>query len=116
VNSRSDSVLARNSRKSKCEVRRIVFPGIEDRRAAVGHMEDISRCEVEVVLNRCSSKQRIDVAVIKDGSEKALFVWGQITYDDVFGKEHHTKFGQSLVWLPDGKIFGYYTPGQNDAD
>lgn len=57
-----------------------------------------------------------EIDSIKKGVEKAVYVWGLITYDDIFGEEHHTRFGQVLFWIPDGKIFGNYIPGQNDAD
>jgi hypothetical protein len=57
-----------------------------------------------------------EVPLIKEGSRKALCIWGLITYDDVFGESHHTKFGQWLTWYPNGTLFGYYIPGQNDAD
>ncbi len=57
-----------------------------------------------------------EVAVIKEGSRKALCVWGLITYEDIFGANHQTKFGQWLTWYPNGTVFGYYIPSQNDAD
>jgi hypothetical protein len=57
-----------------------------------------------------------DVALIKEGASKALVAWGLITYEDIFGNTHNTRFGQWLTWFPDGKVFGYYIPGQNDAD
>lgn len=47
---------------------------------------------------------------------KALYVWGFVTYEDIFRRLHKTEFCQSLMWLPDGKIFGLYTPGHNSAD
>lgn len=57
-----------------------------------------------------------DVPAIKEGKEKALCVWGLITYEDVFGKAHKTKFGQWITWWPNDQILGYYLAGQNDAD
>ena len=57
-----------------------------------------------------------EVAVIKEGSRKALCVWGLITYEDIFGVNHKTRFAQWLTWYPNGTVFGYYIPGQNDAD
>jgi hypothetical protein len=57
-----------------------------------------------------------DVPAIKEGKEKALCVWGLITYEDVFGKAHKTKFGQWITWWPNDQIIGYYLAGQNDAD
>lgn len=57
-----------------------------------------------------------EVPIIKEGKEKALCVWGLITYEDVFGKTHSTKFGQWITWWPNGQVLGYYLPSQNDAD
>jgi hypothetical protein len=57
-----------------------------------------------------------EVATIKEGREKALCVWGLVTYEDIFGAEHHTKFGQWIVWNPNGAVNGYFIVGQNDAD
>jgi hypothetical protein len=58
-----------------------------------------------------------DVGSIKKGISKALCIWGTITYDDVFGGQHYTKFGQIMTWQLDGKAtFGHYIPGQNDGN
>jgi hypothetical protein len=57
-----------------------------------------------------------EVADIKEGIGKILCVWGVVTYNDIFGGSHTTKFGQLLTWLPDNSIFGYYLTGQNDSD
>ena len=57
-----------------------------------------------------------EVALIKEANGKALHMWGTITYEDIFGDTHTTKFGQSIVFAPPNQIVGWYTPGQNDAD
>lgn len=58
-----------------------------------------------------------EVADIKEGNGKALYTWGFITYEDIFGTSHRTKFGQWVTWLPNGQVFGYYMGlGQNYAD
>lgn len=57
-----------------------------------------------------------EVAAIKEGRDKGLYVWGVVTYDDIFGESHQTKFCQQLTWWPDGTVYGYYIAGQNDAD
>jgi len=57
-----------------------------------------------------------EVATIKEGTKKALCMWGDIVYEDIFGVTHKTKFGHWLYWLPNGKVFGYYIPNQNEAD
>ncbi|MGA8732028.1 MAG: hypothetical protein WB608_24935 [Terracidiphilus sp.] len=53
---------------------------------------------------------------IKIGRGAGIYAWGIVTYEDVFGDSHTTKFCQRLTWLPDGNVFGYYIPGRNDAD
>jgi hypothetical protein len=59
-----------------------------------------------------------DVSDIKHGRDGkgALTVWGIVTYDDIFGQSHTTKFGQWLFWYPNQTPYGYYIPGQNDMD
>jgi hypothetical protein len=57
-----------------------------------------------------------EIVGIKEGDGRALCVWGTVTYEDIFGASHKTNFGQWLTWYPDGTIYGYYIPGQNDAD
>jgi hypothetical protein len=57
-----------------------------------------------------------EVGLIKEGRTKALCVWGLVTYDDIFGESHRTKFAQWVVWNPNGRVFGYYIAGQNDSD
>jgi hypothetical protein len=56
-----------------------------------------------------------EVEKIKRAEGKALFAWGIITYEDVFGQSHQTRFCQIVTWLPDGKTWGYYTDRHNDA-
>lgn len=57
-----------------------------------------------------------EVAAIKEMNGKALCVWGVITYEDVFGETHTTKFGQQIGWLPNQTIYGFYIGGHNEAD
>jgi hypothetical protein len=57
-----------------------------------------------------------EVQAIKEGKDRALCVWGLVTYEDMYGKPHSTKFGQWLTWWPNGRVFGYYLAGQNDFD
>ena len=59
-----------------------------------------------------------DVADVKHGrgGKGALTVWGTVTYDDIFGQNHTTKFGQWLFWYPNQAVYGFYIPGQNDMD
>ena len=57
-----------------------------------------------------------EIAAIKQGGSKALTVWGDVTYEDIFGDNHITKFAQWLFWNPNHTVYGYYIPGQNDMD
>jgi hypothetical protein len=57
-----------------------------------------------------------EVDDLKIGKGRSLYSWGTVTYDDVFGASHKTQFCQQLTWQADGNVFGYYTPGHNDAD
>lgn len=41
-----------------------------------------------------------DVPVIKRGDGWALFVWGYLTYEDIFGHQHRTTFAQQYAWVP----------------
>jgi hypothetical protein len=59
----------------------------------------------------------IDVDDIRyQRKNRSLYVWGIISYEDIFGVAHSTKFCHSIVWSPNGSISGFYTPGYNDAD
>jgi len=57
-----------------------------------------------------------EVGLIKEGTRKALCVWGLVTYEDIFGDHHTTRFGQIIQWYPNGSLFVYFVPGQNDSD
>lgn len=59
-----------------------------------------------------------DVQNVKDGISKRVFIWGVITYDDIFGDTHETKFCHSLYWIgnplnPD--LRGTYSATHNEA-
>ena len=49
-----------------------------------------------------------EVQSIMAGQNRRVYIWGTIAYRDQFGDEHETDFSQSVVWLPDGRIFGMY--------
>jgi hypothetical protein len=58
-----------------------------------------------------------EVESIKNGVDtKALYVWGRVTYEDVFGEKHFTRFCQRIYWTRDNQVRGHYIPGRNDAD
>jgi hypothetical protein len=58
-----------------------------------------------------------EVEDIKLGKHpKCLWVWGIVTYEDVFGETQSSKFCQSLFWSSDNKnVFGYYYHKNNEA-
>lgn len=57
-----------------------------------------------------------EVASVKEGTKRVLTIWGLVTYEDIFGDSHTTRFGQWLTWFPNNRPYGFYIPGQNDAD
>jgi hypothetical protein len=58
----------------------------------------------------------VDIQAIKEGTGQALYVWGLVTYEDIFGEKHRTKYALQLYWLVNNTVGGFYVPGQNDAD
>ena len=42
------------------------------------------------------------------GDRVALWVWGIVHYEDVYGDPHSTEFCQRLNWQPDAKVYGRY--------
>lgn len=50
------------------------------------------------------------------GGDKALYCWGRISYEDVFGESHFTQFCQHIYWDLKDNVMGHYVPGRNDAD
>lgn len=56
-----------------------------------------------------------EVADIKTGQTRALYVWGLVSYRDVFDIEQTTKFCQVIFWTTDTNIFGTYISRHNEA-
>ncbi len=59
-----------------------------------------------------------EVEAIKLGTERRVHIWGIVTYDDVFGESHMTKFCHSLFWVKVGDqevIRGTYSNHHNEA-
>jgi len=60
-----------------------------------------------------------EVTLIMKGEQKRLVIWGDITYDDVFGGKWLTKFCHTFVFYPasDGviKVNGYFYAKHNSA-
>jgi hypothetical protein len=58
-----------------------------------------------------------EVQSVKEGcNANALYVWGLITYQDVFGDNHYTRFCQRIYWDMKGMVRGHYLPGRNGSD
>jgi hypothetical protein len=58
-----------------------------------------------------------EVENIKRGvGDRGLYVWGRVTYEDVFGERHFTRFCQHIYWDLKNNIRGHYIPDRNDAD
>jgi hypothetical protein len=53
---------------------------------------------------------------IKRGKGDALYIWGIVNYEDVFGESHFTKFCQTTFFGPDGKVYGFFLPKHNEAN
>jgi hypothetical protein len=66
-----------------------------------------------IVDDFCDDKEVED---IKFGNGKVLYIWGIVSYEDVFGESHFTKFCQSTLFSPDGKVYGFFIPRHNEAD
>jgi hypothetical protein len=57
-----------------------------------------------------------EVANIKNGfMGRGLYVWGLITYEDIFKQPHETRFCQHLYWDQRGDVRGIYVLGRNEA-
>ena len=59
-----------------------------------------------------------EIAGIKAGHTQALFIWGIVYYDDVFGEPHETRFCQTYIWFGEGNetiVRGYYNSRHNEA-
>ena len=59
-----------------------------------------------------------EVEAIKGGGTYRVYVWGKITYRDIFDDEHLTEFCHSIYWLgPEGQqtIYGNYDYHHNKA-
>jgi hypothetical protein len=56
-----------------------------------------------------------EVEDIKRGIRRAVYVWGTVWYEDVFGEARETHFCHHIIWRPDGKVYGYYNERNNTA-
>lgn len=57
---------------------------------------------VNAVAPRIYSDEEVND--LKSGNKKLLYVFGTVTYQDVFGESHYTKICQMILWMADGTI------------
>ena len=67
-----------------------------------------------IVDGFCADKEVDSIKYAK--GDKGLYVWGRVTYEDVFGEKHFTQFCQHIYWDLKDKVRGHYIPGRNDAN
>jgi hypothetical protein len=75
-----------------------------------GHQPPIT---LTLVVDRLYSEE--EIAELRSGS-KRLYLFGTITYDDVYRVARYTNFSFSVVWLNEGKTMGLFTRRHNDAE
>lgn len=59
-----------------------------------------------------------EVVEIKNGVSRRVYIWGVVTYTDVFNEEHSTKFCHGLHWFwgdEKEKVGGSYAAHHNEA-
>lgn len=57
-----------------------------------------------------------DVNNVKFNNQKALYMWGKVTYDDIFGEQHTTTFCHQIIWNLNNEVSGFYSANRNYAD
>lgn len=60
----------------------------------------------------------VEIAEVKNGSRRRIYIWGIVEYEDAFGEERFLKFAQSIMWPADGtnNTTGFNTTHHNDAN
>lgn len=59
----------------------------------------------------------LEIAEIKNGSTRRIYIWGIVDYEDAFGVPRYVEFAQSVVWFADGTTTtGFNTKHHNDAN
>jgi hypothetical protein len=95
-----------------------VFPSLEPPSSVFGLLAP----QQNFIMNAMVDRDFFDdgeVENIKRGNGIRLYIWGTVTYEDVFGDQRYTNFSHSIVWVPlkDGseRILGHYVDRHNDA-
>lgn len=74
----------------------------------------------QMIWQSCNIGRGISESELKDlrskRSGKAWYVWGVVTYRDIFGNSHSTKFCNLTDWDSQGKPMSRSAPEHNEAD
>lgn len=82
-------------------------------KASIGTLGPEQRFIIQAVVpHLCSDAE---IAQIRNGIDRRIYVWGTVLYEDAFRIEHSTNFSQSIIWLTDGNLMSFNTPRHNDA-
>jgi hypothetical protein len=57
-----------------------------------------------------------DANEVKNSFNKHLYVYGAISYDDVFGLSRHIHFCQAILWLKNDTFMAVNASAHNDSD
>jgi hypothetical protein len=77
----------------------MIFPPLEQPRSVFGLLAP----QQNFIMNAYVDRDHFDDAEaedIKRGKGKRAYMWGTITYEDVFGEKRYTNFCQSIYWVP----------------
>jgi hypothetical protein len=95
-----------------------IFPQLEPPRSVFGLLAPQQNLTMNAAVRRDFFDDG-EVENIKRGYERRLYIWGRVTYEDVFGEQRYTNFAHNIFWVPrkDGseRIFGNYVDRHNDA-
>jgi hypothetical protein len=65
-----------------------------------------------VVDRLCSDQEIIEIR----SRSKCLYLFGTVTYEDVYGVKRYANFCFNVIWQNDGKSMGLLTKRHNDSD
>ena len=82
-------------------------------KASIGTLGPEQRFIIQAVVPHLYSDA--EIAQIRNGIDRRIYVWGTVLYEDAFGIKHSTNFSQSIIWLTDGNLMSFNTPRHNDA-
>jgi hypothetical protein len=95
------------------------LPSLDDR---TGYTVGILGPQQNFILNAWVERDFFEdgeAEEIKRGRERRLYIWGTVTYEDVFGEKKYTNFFQSICWVATeqgDRIIGNYGSQHSDAN